>query len=147
VNKTGVRRGSPVTLAISSFPASCLHPSERGRRRADQPEERHRRAFARRRAIVEQPRCDTLSREPEPVKPYGWRRRALGPLPKLRRGRIRRRQAQVSPEAASFLMLGFLRFEDLFISLSIQFLLTLTRTISSYSCSRNSRSKQKPESP
>jgi hypothetical protein len=52
VNKTNVRRGSPVAVAISSFPASCLYLSERGGWSADRPEERRRRASAHRRATL-----------------------------------------------------------------------------------------------
>jgi hypothetical protein len=74
VNKTGVRRGSPVTLAISSFPASCLHSSERTSEAAGAPTGRRSGAIAcllvgGRRAVVEQSRCDALSREPELLNP------------------------------------------------------------------------------
>jgi hypothetical protein len=63
------------------------------------------------RAVVEQPRCDALIREPEPVNPRvdaGEPRVPFSDSDEVRSGDG---MAQVSPEPL-FLMLGFLRFGD-----------------------------------
>jgi hypothetical protein len=61
--------------------------------------------------VVEQPRCDALIREPEPVNPRVDTGELRVPFPDSDEVRSDDGMAQVSPEPL-FLMLGFLRFGD-----------------------------------
>jgi hypothetical protein len=96
------------------------------------------------RAVVERSRGDVLKQEPGPVNPRLCinERRCSGSLSWMPTGSDPAIAGIGESRGTSFLMLGFQRFGDPFISLSIRFLLTLIQTISSYSCGRNSRSKQ-----
>jgi hypothetical protein len=79
-NKTDARRGSPVTLAILFLLRLRLHPSERESEAVGVATGRRsgvvarlltdgRRSLEGERTVVEQPRCDALIRELEPVNP------------------------------------------------------------------------------
>jgi hypothetical protein len=87
------------------------------------------------RAVVEQPCCDALIREPEQINPRVDADEPRVPFPDSDEvgsgiGSLGKSRA------ASFLMLGFVRFGD---SFYFSFNPVL---IDSYSCGRNSRSKQ-----
>jgi hypothetical protein len=119
-NKTDTRRGSPVTLAILFLLCLRLHPSERASERvsevADVATGRRSGAVARlltdgrcspegERAVIEQPRCDALIRELEPVNPKVDAGEPQVPFPDSDEVRFGDGMAQVSPEPL-ILMLG-----------------------------------------
>jgi hypothetical protein len=150
-NKTGTRRGSPVTLVIPVFsPRLRLHPSERvstavgvatGPRsgavtrlltdRQHSPEGE--------RAIVEQSRCDALIRELEPVNPRVDADEPRVSFPDSDEVRSGDGLAQVNPEPL-VLMLGFLKnLVIFFIPFSIRFLLTLIHAVGILDLNKSSR--------
>jgi hypothetical protein len=99
-----------------------LHPSERASEAAGVVTGRRSDTVARlltdgrrspegERAIIEQPCCDALIREPEPVNPRVDAGEPWVPFPDSDEVRSGNGMAQVSPEPL-FLMLGFLRFGD-----------------------------------
>jgi hypothetical protein len=140
-DKTGVWRGSPVTLVISVFsPRLRLHPSERASAAAGIATGRRSGVVARlladgqrspegERAVVEQSRCDALIRELEPVNPRvdtGKPRVSFLDSDEVKSGDG---LAQVSPKPL-VLMLGFLKNLGIFfIPFSIRFLLTLIHAV------------------
>jgi hypothetical protein len=121
-NKTGARRGSPVTLAILFLLCLRLHLSERASEAAGVATGRRSGAVTRllavgrhspegERAVVEQPRCDALIRELEPANPRVDAGEPRVPFPDFDEVRSGDGLAQVSPEPL-ILMLGFLKFGD-----------------------------------
>jgi hypothetical protein len=148
-NKTSVRRGSPVTLAILFLLCLRLHPSERASEVVGVATGRRSGAVARlladgrrspegERAIVEQPRCDTLIQELEPVNPRVDTDEPRVPFPDSDEVRSGDGMAQVSPEPL-ILMLGFLKFGDFFVSFSIRFLFTLNQAVRTLDLNKSSQ--------